>query len=253
LLLSLLGSLAGCGGGVRAPVRDATYGIFDAIQNPPPGDVLARDLRRLVQAYVERALQAGPPEDLSKIAGRITSEVIAATAASAPEARRLIGMMVDEALRTGAARLREELPVLGQTGARLTRELERSAEGVTARVVRGALETSLVELEREARGGAGDGPLAHAAQAMAERAARATVLGATEGLRAEAAPCEGPGCGVDLVRSASRSMVAGAIEGVRGEVGPWLLVLAFGLGVVVSAVALGIVHLARRRPEPASR
>jgi len=241
LLLALLSSLAGCAGS-RTPVREATYGVFDAIQNPPPGDVLARDLRRLVQAYVERALKAGAPEDLGKLAGRITSEVLQATAATAPATRRLVGTLVNEALRTGIAVLDPELPALERTGARVAHELERGASD--------ALEASLARLERAADG-AGEGSLAHAAIALAERTAGATVHGATEGLRAEVAACQvggGPDCGVDLVRATSRSLVAGAIEGVRHEMGSWLLLLAFALGALVAATAAGLVHLARHRP-----
>src|SRR4051812_31765450 len=105
-LLLLLGSLAGCG--TRGSVRDATYGLMDAIQDLPQNDRLARDLRALVQTYAERALKAGPPEDLGKMAGRITTEILKAGAATAPEERKAVAMLVSEALRSGMAAMKQE-------------------------------------------------------------------------------------------------------------------------------------------------
>lgn len=239
----LLAPLAGCG--VRAPVREATYGLLDAIQNPPPQDKLARDLRMLVQAYVERALAAGPPEDLGKLAGRITTGVLKATAATAPEERAVVGMMVSEVLRSSVAAMKQELPALERTGARLA----QGAGDAGAKLVRGAMDASVEKLHREVDG-AGEGPLAQALFTMAQRTPGATVRGATEGLRAELSTCqggEGAGCGVDLVRSTSRSMVVGVLEGVRQEAGIWLLALALGLGVLVTGVTALIAFAARHR------
>jgi hypothetical protein len=236
-LLLLLGLVAGCAG-VRTPVRDATYGVFDAIQNPPPGDQLARDLRRLVQVYVERALKAGPPEDLGKMAGRISTEVLKSTAATAMEQRKLVGVMVSEALRSGITTLDHELPALERA----------SATG--SRLVSDAMKSSLAQLEQQADG-AGEGPLAHAVLEMAQRTAGATVRGATEGLRAEMVADQGAGTahGGDAVQSFSRSMVAGAIQGLRQELGIWLLMVAFGLGLLAAGTTMAIVHVARRRGE----
>jgi hypothetical protein len=245
LAVALSGSLAACG--VRAPVRDATYGLLDAIQNPPPNDTLARDLRVLVQTYVERALRAGPPEDLSKIAGRITAEVLKATGEAAPEERKLVGSMVSEALRSSLVTLEQELPALERTGARLAPALERGAGEAGARLLHGAMDTSVTQLEQQV-GGTGEGPLAQALLAMARRTAGATVRGATEAARAEMAACqsgEAPGCGVDVVRSMSRSMVIGVLDGVRHEVGLWLLVLAFCLGLALAGAAAGVAHVLR--------
>ncbi len=245
--IALPGSLAGCA--ARVPVRDATYGLLDAIQDPPPNDKLARDLRTLVQAYVERALRAGPPEDLSKIAGRITGEVLRAAGDAAPAERELVGMLVGEALRSGLGAIEQNLPNLERTGARLAPALGRGAGEAGAGLLRGAMGASLDQLERRAES-SGDGPLAQALLAMVQRTAGATVRGATDAVRAEAAACqagEGPGCGVDLVRSTSRSLVIGAIEGVRQEAGVWLLILAFCLGLAIAGAAAGVVNAVRRR------
>lgn len=223
--LLMLVLLAGCG--TRASTRDAAYGLMDAIQHPPPGDRLSADLRSLVQAYAERALKAGPPEDISKLAGRITTEVLKATADAAPDQRKLIGMMVNETLSSAMAAIKKEMPSVEQTSAQVASALERSAGGV--------LHEAAAQVDQQAL------------LAMAERTAGATVRGATEGLRAEMSACQGSDCGGDYVRATSRSVVAGAIEGVRQEAGLWLLALAFGLGFLLAGATAGIAHMVRHR------
>ncbi len=185
-VLALLG-VAGCT--ARAPAREAMYGVLDAIQTPPPDDTLAREVRTLIQAYVERALRAGPPEDLGQLAARLTTEVLRASAKTAPETRALVGVMVSEALRASLATLERELPGLERTGARLAPAIEGHAERAGASLVRGVVDESLARIEAEP--GGADGPLAGALLAMTERAASATARGAAEGLRASL--CEGEG------------------------------------------------------------
>ncbi len=239
----LIGFSSGCA--ARAPARDATYGVLDAIQNPPPNDALARDVRALLQAYVERALRAGPPEDLGQLAARLTTEVMRATAKTAPETRALVGAMVNEALLAGLATLKRELPDLERTGARLAPAIEGHAERAGARLVRGVVDESVATIDH-APGGA-PGPLAGALLAMAERTADATARGAAEGLRAELCTGGGASCGEDVIRATSRSAAMGAIEGVGREIGVWLLLSAFVTGAVVAAIAAWIVTMARRR------
>jgi hypothetical protein len=239
-VLLLAASTAGCN--ARVPARDATYGVLDALQDPPRNDTLAREVRTLVQAYVERALQAGPPEDLGHLTEHITSEILKAVDAHAPQERSLVQGLVSGALRAGMATLRQEMPAIEQTGARLAPVIARHAGEAGALVVRGAIEETRTQMEREPGGVAGS-RLADGVVLLAQRSAGAAV----RGVRDEIATCRGVAgaqCEGDPLRSASRSIVMGAIDGVRRELGVWLLIVAFALGLLVAGTGAAIVWAA---------
>ncbi|MFT3764714.1 MAG: hypothetical protein QM820_04235 [Minicystis sp.] len=228
--LVLLVALIGCGG-ARAPARDATYGFLDALENPPQGDRLARDLRTLLERYLERALAAAPPKDMSEIIADISGKVIDELAAHTPEQRRIVTSIVSAAVDAAFTSAGRHLPSLAQTSS--ASKANQTARGT-------ALGAGL--------GDTGQRPIEQTLERVTEEATGAVVRGATAGLRAEVASCEGDRCGPDLVRTATRSAVVGAIEGVGRSIGVWLMAIAFLFGAVLALGVLWLSRALRRRP-----
>jgi hypothetical protein len=256
---------------VRAPARDATLGVLDAIQNPPSSDRLVIDLRTLLQRYVERALAAGPPMNFSDLAANVTARVLREAGTFAPEAQAFVRGAVEEALRAGFAVTTEEVPRLTPELAAATRamagaaargvadqapllshEIALAAQRSANAAVRGAASGASDALEAQLRHGEGMSPVVLALAQAAELVAAAMVRGAASGLHADVASCVGnerEACGFnDLVRTTGSAATQGALDTAGRRIGPWLIGGAVGLGAVLLGCAALIARGIAKRP-----
>lgn len=248
--------LPGCVGGVRAPAREATMGVVDAIVNPDPKNELAVKINHLVDKYVESALKAGPPPGIDRMTQDVAEGLIKAVSAHAPEERALIRALVHDAVTSTIGAVKQEimpssagmrrsgsdlgqglvdsvtrheddiLRIMVQSGSAAGRSLTRATSGEIVE----QLTTNLEE----------NSPLSQALISSTERTSAALVRGMTMGLTSEMSDCSNRDpalCKDDLVRRMSRSAAMGFTEGVGRKLQIWELALAAVGGVVLALAA----------------
>jgi len=229
-LIFLVIAASGCGATVREPARDAALGVMDSIERPPPDAVLAGKLGKLVDRYVDRALEAGAPPSIEEISGsavRGALKEIGDPSAAAPR----LAQNVARGLVRGIGRDAQTVDTLERAAAGAGRAL---ASGVSG------------ELASEMSGWVGpnaEGPLADAMAALAARSAEAAIAGSMRALRADLDTCvpgEGQTCIPDVARVLSRSAARGASEGVKRGIDWATVSIAFVTGLA-SAVGAGFL------------
>ena len=245
----------------RAPGRELTLGVFDALQHPD--DPLIGKLRTLLDRELDAALAGPTPKKPGDTLGRMLSNALKAAgdqlASSMPGARREIVAIVREAVRAIGADARSELIQMGPTlGTFVSDVLSHAAEGVLTHrqelidlagdvarragheFMRGATE-GILDVVQERIGPDGRGPLSNATLAAGERSSKAQMAGMVAAIT-DAFPTICPqenrsACIHALVQSYARSATAGAVEGIgkgSAKVVVWPIVVA-----AVSALLLG--------------
>lgn len=247
--------IVGCGA-IRAPARDATTGMIDALEHPGAENRLTGKIHTLLEKTVDEALDPNSPPKAAALARDITSGALQAMASQSPEQRALVQAMVHDAVVAALAAAKEEMRGMpqsaGQTGESLT-------NGLVQGVVRNdAAIASLIGQSTHAAGqelvrGASDqlavsfgdnmGPdsvIGRAINATAERASAGLMQGIALQLSNEDLACASKDpklCQGDILRRASRSISMGMTEGVGQKLSYWHLVAASAVGIVLAMMA----------------
>ncbi|WP_437570160.1 hypothetical protein [Sorangium sp. So ce542] len=156
------------------------------------------------------------------------------TPAEGARERPLVGDLVHDAVRAGAAEM-------GLQAERLSPVIAQTSEAVSSAVVQGALQhdRALVTLVEQGSGAA----------------ARAVAREGTAELVEQLAGCPAgdPGCSSAAIERASRAAAAGFADGLGRAIQPWIIVLAFGGGFLLAAlIAVAIAAVARRHERAAA-
>ncbi|WP_437937428.1 hypothetical protein [Sorangium sp. So ce341] len=156
------------------------------------------------------------------------------TPAEGARERPLVGELVHDAVRAGAAEM-------GVQAERLSPVIAQTSEAVSSAVVQGALQhdRALVTLVEQGSGAA----------------ARAVAREGTAELVEQLAGCPAgdPGCSSAAIERASRAAAAGFADGLGRAIQPWVIVLAFGGGFLLAAlIAVAIAAVARRHERAAA-
>ncbi|WP_437779577.1 hypothetical protein [Sorangium sp. So ce1097] len=201
---------AGC---VREAAKEATTGTLEAL------DRGAREL-------------AGPAE---RSAGA-PAEGSAGTPAEGarPRERPIVGAIVHDAVRAGAAEL-------GRQAGALEPVIAQTSEAVSSAVVEGALQhdRELLSLVEQGSG------------AAARAAAREGTAELVEQL--SGCPAGDTGCSSAAIERASRAAATGFADGLGRTIQPWIIGLAFGGGFLLAALlAVAVAAVARRHDRSAA-
>ncbi|KYF95858.1 hypothetical protein BE20_44045, partial [Sorangium cellulosum] len=155
------------------------------------------------------------------------------TPAEGARERPLVGALVHDAVRAGAAEM-------GLQAERLSPVIAQTSEAVSSAVVQGALQhdRALVTLVEQGSGAA----------------ARAVAREGTAELVEQLAGCPAgdPGCSSAAIERASRAAAAGFADGLGRAMQPWIIVLAFGGGFLLAALIAVAVAAVTRRHERAA-
>ncbi|MRG92107.1 hypothetical protein GF068_09230 [Polyangium spumosum] len=268
MLAILLGLfMLGCSMNVRQPAREATLGALSAIDTPPEDAELARKMGAVLDRFLTKALESGPPPSIEAISADVMQGAMRGLTNTVPEQRWIVRHLVTESLRTAVDTVMDERGPISQAAARageqaamgLVRGMNSREDEATSLVgeVSGEMGRSLTRaMGGEIAGWFGpdaEGPLADAMAAAAERAAGAAVRGAIAAAKDELALCTeatGEPCVSDVVAALSRSAARGASEGVRREIQPLPIAVAFAVGLVMALLGLRIVREWRSRKRP---
>ncbi|XYH97544.1 hypothetical protein ACMHYB_58950 [Sorangium sp. So ce1128] len=156
-------------------------------------------------------------------------------AAGAPQRERpLVGALVHDAVRAGAAEI-------GRQAGTLEPIIAQTSEAVSSAVVQGALQhdRALVTLVEQGSGAA----------------ARAVAREGTAQLVEQLAGCPAgdPGCSSAAIERASRAAASGFADGLGRAIKPWIVGLAFGGGFLLAAlIAVAIAAVSRRHDRSAT-
>ncbi|WP_437656077.1 hypothetical protein [Sorangium sp. So ce1182] len=156
-------------------------------------------------------------------------------AGGAPQRERpLVGALVHDAVRAGAAEI-------GRQAGTLEPIIAQTSEAVSSAVVQGALQhdQALVTLVEQGSGAA----------------ARAVAREGTAQLVEQLAGCPAgdPGCSGAAIERASRAAASGFADGLGRAIKPWIVGLAFGGGFLLAAlIAVAIAAVSRRHERSAT-
>ncbi|WP_437622199.1 hypothetical protein [Sorangium sp. So ce1151] len=156
-------------------------------------------------------------------------------AGGAPQrGRPLVGALVHDAVRAGAAEI-------GRQAGTLEPIIAQTSEAVSSAVVQGALQhdQALVTLVEQGSGAA----------------ARAVAREGTAQLVEQLAGCPAgdPGCSGAAIERASRAAASGFADGLGRAIKPWIVGLAFGGGFLLAAlIAVAIAAVSRRHERSAT-
>ncbi|WP_438006689.1 hypothetical protein WME89_50345 [Sorangium sp. So ce321] len=156
-------------------------------------------------------------------------------AGGAPQRERpLVGALVHDAVRAGAAEI-------GRQAGTLEPIIAQTSEAVSSAVVQGALQhdQALVTLVEQGSGAA----------------ARAVAREGTAQLVEQLAGCPDgdPGCSSAAIERASRAAASGFADGLGRAIKPWIVGLAFGGGFLLAAlIAVAIAAVSRRHERSAT-
>lgn len=209
---------AGC---VREAAKEATSGTLEALESGA------------------RELTAGPDEGAAGARDEDAAGAPAEGAAGAPaegarpRERPLVGAIVHDAVRAGAAEL-------GRQAGALEPVIAQTSEAVSSAVVEGALQhdRELLSLVEQGSG------------AAARAAAREGTAELVEQL--SGCPAGDTGCSSAAIERASRAAATGFADGLGRAIQPWIIGLAFGGGFLLAALlAVAIAAVARRNDRSA--
>ncbi|WP_438017034.1 hypothetical protein WMF18_40605 [Sorangium sp. So ce315] len=193
---------AGC---VREAAKEATSGTLEAL------DRGAREL-------------AGPAEGSAG----------ASAEGAQPRERPIVGAIVHDAVRAGAAEL-------GRQAGALEPVIAQTSEAVSSAVVEGALQHDRALLSLVERGSG----------AAARAAAREGTAELVEQL--SGCPAGDTGCSSAALERASRAAATGFADGLGRAIQPWIIGLAFGGGFLLAALlAVAVAAVARRHDRSAA-
>ncbi|WP_437733808.1 hypothetical protein [Sorangium sp. So ce1335] len=193
---------------VREAAKEATSGTLEAL------DRGARELAGPAGGSAEAPAEGAPPR--------------------APRGRPLVGAIVHDAVRAGAAEL-------GRQAGALEPVIAQTSEAVSSAVVEGALQhdRELLSLVEQGSGAA----------------ARAVAREGTAELVEQLAGCPDgdPGCSSAAIERASRAAATGFADGLGRAIQPWIIGLAFGGGFLLAAlIAVAVAAVARRHDRSAA-
>ncbi|WP_437505934.1 hypothetical protein [Sorangium sp. So ce1099] len=210
-----LASLLLAPGCVREAAKEATSGTLEALARPAGARGLA-------------APAGGSGEGPAGGSGE-------GAAGGAPQRERpLVGALVHDAVRAGAAEI-------GRQAGTLEPIIAQTSEAVSSAVVQGALQhdRALVTLVEQGSGAA----------------ARAVAREGTAQLVEQLAGCPAgdPGCSSAAIERASRAAASGFADGLGRAIKPWIVGLAFGGGFLLAAlIAVAIAAVSRRHERSAT-
>ncbi len=266
--------MLGCGG-VRQPAKQATLGALDALDAPPANNELASKMSRLLDRYLDKALEAGPPPGVEELSAKATRGAVIGLASTMPEQQWMVQQLVAQALRTSVDAMSDERGRIGSVAAQageqaalgllrgMGRLTERDGEGEDAQSPLGQMSDEAAQVIAQSMakemskwfGPDAKGPMAEARAAAAGRASGAAIQGALTATRDELAQCPGTPekpCIQDIVQAFSRAAARGASEGVGQKIQPLPIAIAFAVGLGVALIALRLWReiKARRTPPP---
>ncbi|MGK3998375.1 hypothetical protein [Sorangium sp. So ce1024] len=209
---------AGC---VREAAKEATSGTLEALD---------RGARELTAGPAEDT--AGAPDEGAGAPGEGATG--APGEGARPRERPLVGAIVHDAVRAGAAEL-------GRQAGALEPVIAQTSEAVSSAVVEGALQhdRELLSLVEQGSGVA------------AKAAAREGTAELVEQL--SGCPAGDTGCSSAAIERASRAAATGFADGLGRAIQPWIIGLAFGGGFLLAALlAVAVAAVTRRHDRSAA-
>lgn len=248
LILSVTLATAGC---VRHAAKQATEGALSAVEEKVAEGRKARGAGQKPGGRLGR--RGGEGERIGEpLAGGIVS-------GSLEELNRNLVPLREVTREAAAAAASGALQGADGQRAAIARMVADATGAAGQAFARAMAEEMRAQIERGLGGGAQLPDVAgveSAASQIARRAAAAAVGGATDQLATElTTPCapDDPACLPLGLQRASRAIVMGMAEGVQRKIRPWHVVVAFLIGVALTAgVAAIVAAVAWRRRERAA-